>query len=131
VRVSEHICKNTESPDHPLAAAARMRASLALPTDAQAAHPEVSSKNEKRIARKGEGNSVPKIDEKVPTAQVKKVTKAHTDMTEYAADTTDDEKIEKMLSLTETGNFAFITSLLSVLDRKTIPQIKPEKRFRQ
>ena len=27
VRVSEYICKNTESPDHPHAAAARMRVS--------------------------------------------------------------------------------------------------------
>ena len=46
VRVSEQICKNTESPDHPPAPAARIMPSLGFPTEVQAAHPEVSSKKE-------------------------------------------------------------------------------------
>lgn len=53
VRVSEKICKNTESPDQPSAAAARMTASLGSLIDVHAAHPEVSSKKEKISARKG------------------------------------------------------------------------------
>jgi hypothetical protein len=53
VRVSEKICKNTESPDQPPAAAARMTASLGSLIDVHAAHPEVSSKKEKISARRG------------------------------------------------------------------------------
>lgn len=82
MRVSEYICKNTESPDHPPAAAARMTESLGSLIDAHAAHPEVSSKKEKISARNGAGRSAATVDEKVPTMQVKKVTKAHTDITE-------------------------------------------------
>ena len=121
VRVSEYICKNTESPDHPHAAAARMRASRGRSIDVQAAQPEVSSKNENSNARKGELEPAPKSDDIQPTKQVKKVTNAQTEITEDAAETTDEENRESAFSLLKAAWDTLILSNFLPLLRNSIP----------
>ena len=127
VRVSEYICKNTESPDHPHAAAARMSASRGRSIDVQAAQPEVSSKKENSNARRGELEPAPKSDDIQPTMQVKKVTNAHTEITEDAAETTDEENSESAFSLRKPALDTLILSDLVFFRRNNIPQSRPEK----
>ena len=127
VRVSEYICKNTESPDHPHAAAARMSASRGSAIDVQDAQPEVSSKNENSNARRGKFEPAPKSDDIQPTKQVKKVTNAQTEITEDAAETTDEENRESAFSLLKPVSDTLEVSDFPPLLRNNIPQSRPEK----
>ncbi len=94
-------------------------------SDEQAADPEVSSKKEKSNARHGESEKPPNIEEKVPTMQVKNVTKAQTDMTEYAADTTDDANTVSALFLSVISAEALNSRTFLFLGRISIPMINP------
>ncbi len=62
----------------------------------------------------------------MPTMQVKKVTKAQTDMTEYAAEAIDAARIEKTPHLAEVtvGVLRFCVCLS--LGRISMPQITPD-----
>ena len=87
----------------------------------QAAQPEVSSKKENSNARRGEFEPAPKSDEIQPRMQVKKVTNAHTEITEAEAETTDDENRESVISLLKSASDTLILSALRPLRRNSIP----------
>jgi hypothetical protein len=91
----EYICISTETPDHPTAAAVRIADRERGISAAQAAAPDVNSKKEKIIAFRRGAPLMHSIAEIQPTAQVKKVTRAHTDITAPAADETESMKILK------------------------------------
>ena len=91
----EYICISTDTPDHPTAAAVIIAAVEREVSAAQAAAPDVNSKKEKSSAFRKGALFIQSIAERQPTAQVKKVTRAHTDITAPAADDTESVKILK------------------------------------